>query len=372
GDLPQLRPLFERYRELLLQNGHREASQWPYAFDFFDNGVRIPTIARKIYRDMAGQAMFFGDPFESEPFGSFFRWLNLDANTEGKRETVPITNLLVWIYLLRPDLHRAFKSPAGEDSKGFRDWLLREGVKTFKLDAAFIPRVGTSHNAPADSKPNAVSAAGGRARLPFGVNVSGFLSGEFGNGETARANVRALQSADVPCALNGIRYSLHRHQDRSLAAFSADNPYSVNLIHVNADTTHVFRNVVGQRYFKDRHNIGLWWWELEQFPERWRPQFEFYDEIWTQSSFCQKSIARRSPIPVKMIPHVVHVDESCLKPDRARFGIEPDTFAFLFTFDYMSFIERKNPLALLKAFRAASAGKDATLVIKSINGHCNP
>jgi hypothetical protein len=37
-----LRNLFARYKELLLQNGHAQAISWPYPFDYFKNGERVP------------------------------------------------------------------------------------------------------------------------------------------------------------------------------------------------------------------------------------------------------------------------------------------------------------------------------------------
>jgi glycosyltransferase involved in cell wall biosynthesis len=47
----------------------------------------------------------------------------------------------------------------------------------------------------------------------------------------------------------------------------------------------------------------------------------------------------------------------------------PDAFVFLFSFDLLSVLERKNPLGLIKAFTAAfSDGEGPTLVIKTING----
>lgn len=47
----------------------------------------------------------------------------------------------------------------------------------------------------------------------------------------------------------------------------------------------------------------------------------------------------------------------------------PDGFVFLFSFDLLSVLERKNPLGLIKAFTSAFPNEEgATLVIKTING----
>jgi len=59
--------------------------------------------------------------------------------------------------------------------------------------------------------------------------------------------------------------------------------------------------------------------------------------------------------------------------DRSHFGLPGDVFLFFFAFDFMSYFERKNPLAVIEAFgRAFQSGEDALLLIKSSNGHRFP
>src|SRR5205085_4780170 len=53
---------------------------------------------------------------------------------------------------------------------------------------------------------------------------------------------------------------------------------------------------------------------------------------------------------------------------RAQFNL-PDEFIFLFSFDFLSVLERKNPLGLIDAFcRAFPSNSGPRLVIKTING----
>jgi len=55
---------------------------------------------------------------------------------------------------------------------------------------------------------------------------------------------------------------------------------------------------------------------------------------------------------------------------KARFGIEEGCFSFLYTFDFFSFMERKNPLAAIRAFRMAfSSDLRVRLVLKVMNGN---
>jgi glycosyltransferase involved in cell wall biosynthesis len=85
------------------------------------------------------------------------------------------------------------------------------------------------------------------------------------------------------------------------------------------------------------------------------------------SAFVAKSIGKKSPVPVVIIPDVVEVPH--VEADRSLFGLSPDEFIFLFTFDFFSIEERKNPRAALQAFRAAfSPDEPVRLVVKSMHG----
>ena len=128
----------------------------------------------------------------------------------------------------------------------------------------------------------------------------------------------------------------------------------------------------GRRFFEGRYNIALWYWELEQFPARWHPNFEYYDEIWVPTDFCQKAIASVSPIPVRKITYPFYGSDSAVR-DRSPFGLRESSFVFLFSFDFFSTLARKNPLGVIEAFRQAfSPGDDVVLLLKSINSAHDP
>jgi glycosyltransferase involved in cell wall biosynthesis len=129
----------------------------------------------------------------------------------------------------------------------------------------------------------------------------------------------------------------------------------------------------GPRFFKDRYNIALWYWELEKFPPRWHPCFDYYDEIWTATTFCQSAFAQVSPVPVTKIGYPFFAEETPT-PDRDGFGLSRDDFLFLFNFDFHSVVQRKNPAGLIAAFARAfgPAKSGAQLILKSINARHHP
>src|SRR3972149_10777354 len=184
-----------------------------------------------------------------------------------------------------------------------------------------------------------------------GVNLIGFITAESGVGEGARANIRALEKAGVPFALNNLK-GPSRQGDATYANFMDTNPYRVNLVQVNADAVPDFLHKKGVDCLRGKYNIAFGYWELSKFPEVWSDRFRFFHEIWVASSFCRDAIAAVAPVPVIKIPPSVVV-ENIKAMKRNGFGLKENEFIFLFAFDLYSFLERKNPLALIRAFHKA-------------------
>jgi glycosyltransferase involved in cell wall biosynthesis len=204
--------------------------------------------------------------------------------------------------------------------------------------------------------------------LPSGINLAGFVHSVYGIGESSRAIWRAIQGSGLPCVLIAVRSQVHSNADASFTASGGDNPYRVNLMTFSFDYSRRFYRDMGPRFFAGRHNIALWYWEQERFPVRWHSSFDYYDEIWVVSNFTQRAIASVSPIPVHKITYPFYLDETEAIRDRSRFGLREDDYVFLFNFDFFSTTHRKNPGAVIEAFRTAfSAHENATLVLKSIN-----
>ncbi|MEG4021865.1 glycosyltransferase [Microcoleus sp. S13C4] len=202
----------------------------------------------------------------------------------------------------------------------------------------------------------------------LGMNIAGYINGEFGIGEGVRANIRAAEAAGLPFALNNFTRSPHRKKDTTYQNFSQDNPHPVNLIQVNADEVTTFIKHTGSTYFENKYNIGFWAWELPAFPPEWQPGFNHFHEIWTYSNYCAEAIAAVAPIPViKIMPSIALPAPSL---NREALNLPKNKFIFLFVFDFSSLIERKNTLATIQAFKQAFGGNNSVLlVIKSSNSN---
>ncbi len=151
-----------------------------------------------------------------------------------------------------------------------------------------------------------------------------------------------------------------------------DARFPVNLICINADMLPEFAGQAGaallRRALLDRAVVlgGR-----AAFRTRWQGSFELLDEVWAPTAHVAAALAPVAPVPVSTVRIPVQMPES----SRARGPSSAcrRTFMFLFSFDYLSVFERKNPLALVDAFtRAFAPGDGAALVLKCINGERDP
>jgi glycosyltransferase involved in cell wall biosynthesis len=154
-----------------------------------------------------------------------------------------------------------------------------------------------------------------------------------------------------------------------VTVFHDRHPHPVNLVCINADQHFVVMER-DEAFFEDRYNIGVWNWELPTFPEEWHDRFDHYDEIWAGSSMIVHALSSVAPIPiVRMPPVLTNVARGDRRRGRRALKARPAEHLFLFVFDFHSYFERKNPLAVVQAFKRAFGRSDQVrLVLKCVNG----
>jgi glycosyltransferase involved in cell wall biosynthesis len=196
-----------------------------------------------------------------------------------------------------------------------------------------------------------------RAPITTGVNIAGFLTMESGVGEAARSLVRVMGKTVVPTALFNLEDPLIRSRDKTYRGlFHDDMPYDINILCFNANQVPSLSRHLPSGWLGGKYSIGYWVWELDSFPKIWTPSFRCLDEIWTPSSFCTNAISKRSPLPVTTIPYAIDVTDVDSTRTKESFGLPEDNYTFLFIFSLQSAFERKNPLAVIRAFRKAFSG----------------
>jgi glycosyltransferase involved in cell wall biosynthesis len=251
---------------------------------------------------------------------------------------------------------------------------LRDALETsISRDFAFVrtPEWGRAAAPYAGASPRVVarSTLEIAGALPA-LDLHGYFSRWLGLGECARVFAHALIASGSQVALHDIDIDIpHVRRDHSLARYFGGPPISGNdLVFVNPDYWDAaMQRMVGSR--SSRRIMGYWFWELERFPEDWLGALDHVDDVLVSSRFVENSVRQVCEKPVTRIPIPV-VSGAGSGLQRRHFGLRDDDYVFLYSFDFSSTIARKNPHAVIDAFRRAfpSGDERVCLVLKSSNG----
>lgn len=202
-----------------------------------------------------------------------------------------------------------------------------------------------------------------------GVNVIGYFQRSLGQGESARLMVKSLEANGIPYTLYSVDHLAANHHHESISApLSQQMVYPVNLFCIDADhIAHIVEQLPWNE-IKQKHNIGLWFWEANLIPDHKKQCWKHLDEIWVASAYNQEHLSVATKLPVHRIAHPIQLNYTPSPASKANFGLA-EKYTFLFCFDFYSSIIRKNPLAIVSAFKKAFQGQEnVQLVIKSHNG----
>ncbi|AUN33968.1 glycosyltransferase family 4 protein [Niveispirillum cyanobacteriorum] len=285
---------------------------------------------------------------------------------------VPISRLMWWVWLRRDDVQQAFPLDSRSGRTGFVNWFFAHGIAEMGLTdlGDLVPDTTVAPERPAEPARICTSAVRGRhGELPFGVNLVGHARGQFGIGEDVRMAALAMQMAGIPFSIYNVDPSPGVCQaDDSVASLINDTlPYRINLLCTTGIEAARLAAVEGTRLFDGRRTIGYWPWELSSWPEEWRHAYNLVDEVWASSRHTYEAYAKSSPKPVRHMPMAVTTGGSA-GMTRLDFGLPEHRFLFIFAFDFLSGMRRKNPQACVQAFRYAFPLGDEPvgLVIKAM------
>jgi glycosyltransferase involved in cell wall biosynthesis len=295
------------------------------------------------------------NPFDDAEM--FVTWLQA---SDFPRE-LGVSRYLRQVYLSRPDLSRAFPEVPGRDTEAFYQWAHDHGRKEMAIPALFVPPVSSA-----------------RATTRFfdrpsanGVNLAGFLEEALGIGEVARRIVHSLTQANVHVDAVPIRRENIGASDTTVTV--ARHP--INIVCINPDSLAWFAQREGRELLNKRFTVGVWFWETAQLPPSYGWAFELVDEVWCASDFVLEAVKSRAHdrVPVWKFPLAIVAPDINDEITRTHLGLPEDRFVFLHSFDYLSVVERKNPIGAIEAYRRAfGPGDGTTLVVKSINAKARP
>ncbi|WP_250442509.1 glycosyltransferase [Actinotalea sp. C106] len=329
-------------------------------------GDEVDPALRIVYRDAClahdRGAPAPPDPFCEEAAQDVADWL-LEPGPAGEP-----ARYVAAIYAGRQDLQDRFPGVPGEHTDALMRWVADHGRSEAAYSAALLDGALDRHSRAPGATPSPSARTGPSTR---GVNVIGFLRGELGVGESARQMLNALQSAAVPTRTVPVARHASSRQGASYASGDAGPTRDTSLICVNADLTPSVAASMPS-LFSQTYRIGMWYWEVEEFPADQHVGFDHLDEVWVATEFIRRAIEPHSPVPVRtVLPPLPQRGEDPVL-SREDLGL-PAGPLFLFSFDYLSTVERKNPLGLIDAFeRAFGVDGEPHLVIKSINADRRP
>jgi glycosyltransferase involved in cell wall biosynthesis len=211
---------------------------------------------------------------------------------------------------------------------------------------------------------------------PPAVRVVGLLRHQLGIGEVARgildaARFGGLTAYAVPLSASAVPSAVGYAFDDYPRPAPVGN--HLNIICVNPPELAAMRSAVGRRLLRS-YSVGYWWWETENTPPSWEGEMAWFDEIWAGSEFVASALlepARKHGISVRIVPPALRLGVP--EPPRVRAPTSASPFTFLFAFDFLSAFERKNPIAVVEAFKLAFPTEDdVALVIKTSNEFTDP
>lgn len=428
-----LRPLYDEYLDKLRDNDHPRHASKPYAYARFADGEKIVPALRRTYHRHFDVCCEHPEPHPMRMNRARF---NEPCPELLDLPGLPVSHVMYSVWKMRADLREAYPLGTHEGRSGFIHWYISTAAADMGLGEAYVEPIRARFNPVAPRARAGIARRAGKAvlrvfvwgkqhaglarlygRIPFtwrlairqrlhaasgvpmpplpfetarkraarvkrapppispGVNMLGYGRGEFGIAENVRSYARALEQAGHPFLIFNFDVgTASRQQDRSMERHFSDTlRYADNVFFINADQMQIARDVLGRETFAGRHNIGFWVWELEQFPRDWHGAFDLVDEVWAPTGFVREVLAGCTEKPVLRMPKAIEF-EVPTGMGRAHFGLPNDEFVFLFSYDFNGFVARKNPEAVITAFRQAFAdgARGVRLLVKSVNGERFP
>jgi glycosyltransferase involved in cell wall biosynthesis len=416
-----LKTLFEDYHDQLEAYDAGKFSKLSYGFGRFSDGTEIPGAARIIFREKM-------EPFDGDPYVLMPQHLDRPALVRPNPGGV-VTQLAHALWRARPDLQSHFSLLDGTSQIRYAEWFASDGAASaipIEFTEAVARRLGKLRGL--SGRGNAVSgvrtgvgsalvASSARrayrtlmrvrpyirwlyklvpperrkrlldsifrrawpsrapdeensATLMKGVSLIGYPFSVKGVGEAMRSLAKSVDVAGIDYdVINFDEHVRSSQKDLSLESRVVNQPSRMtNVFCVNADMLSATIQGIGASRLHNRYNILRPFWELSQIPPQWLQALQNVDEIWAPTTFVRDAFAAVTDRPVVHIPVAISIP-SHIESDRERFRIPDHTTAFLFAFDFSSYPDRKNPIAVLQAYvRAFGSARDkcVSLVIKTM------
>ena len=207
------------------------------------------------------------------------------------------------------------------------------------------------------------------AAVPVDVQVFGPFRRKMGLGESCRRLAAALRATSL--SVNLVDYDVGTAGTFVEPDMPLGEPRAarLNILHLNAEEIPEALAYLPD-VFSQVPTVGMPYWELNRPGRSQTLGLNAVDEIWVASRFLVDVFANSGKyvrwvgMSCSGAPHPTEAQRAAL---RLLLGLAPRTFVFLTTSDALSSAARKNPLAVIEAFRSAFATEEVALVVKTHN-----
>ena len=264
----------------------------------------------------------------------------------------------------------------GVDTRNWQKVLARHGFPISVMDShlrSFDSRVRGGFTASVNRTPaKKMRSSGKLVQESLKVSFIGPWNYASGLGVASRGYLSALWHSKLRVNMHPIHRPFHIHGRVTplLDVNDFDGPSDICIVHLNPDAWPSLLDDSHWRVMrKARYRVGLWVWELPEVPQHWLASFKDVDAVWSPSEYCRSSFVTASETPVSVLPHVVTAPYDLMPVNLSeKLGIPSQRRFILYTFDGASYLVRKNPHALIRAFAASDlAQRGWSLILKTKN-----
>ena len=292
------------------------------------------------------------NPFVSGEVAGFAAWAT-SATTDSETGLSVVADE---VWRRRPDLAAAIPAVKWAGRPRFVRWMWSHGLAEHDTTLAMLP-----------DPPRPARHAASVEPKRYGVNLVGYHDAEKGLGVAVRRVAGALDAAGIPW--KPVAYDRTTSRRREGEARDGAAPYWFHLVLTAPDQLPVVVEDLGADFFEGHHTIGLWYWETDVLTPSQLDAIGLVDEIWGATRYLADVFGRHTDKPVLRMPVALEFPGAPGRAEaRSKLGLD-DRFTVLFSFDFLSIPERKNPGGAIEAYRRAFPDRTGTrLIIKTING----
>ena len=214
-----------------------------------------------------------------------------------------------------------------------------------------------------------------------GVNIIGFFDYCIGISDVGRMFISAITKSNIPFTIKPLKSVIHpRISDEELSTlknyYTNELVFNSNINFTDVESISNIPKIMG--YKKNSFNYQVFWWEYDSGLEDIQDCFNLVDNVIIYTDFIKHTLKAhgfKNKITKMLLPYVPPAN-SLIKPQaivRAKLGIPINRYIFMFSFDYHSSFDRKNPIGVINAFKnVVSVCPGSFLVIKTTNAERYP